>query len=200
MIMHDVQQNSPEWFAARVGVITASNFGRIITPKTMVLSASASAIENRIVAEILTGESIEEFQGNQYTDRGHILEPDAVSFYELTTGTETQKVGFITNDDGAVGCSPDRLIGEDGGLEIKCLSSPKHVEFVLSGKIDEEHKAQIQGCLMITGRKWWDVMAYHPEIKPSIVRVTPDEEYISKLAVAIKTMLSNIQHKLERLK
>jgi len=184
MIIHDVIQNSPEWYAVRRGVITASSFSKIITAKTMKISAQSDEIENKVIAEILTDEEDGEFNGNGWTERGKELEPKAVSLYEMVRDCETIPVGFVTNDDGTIGCSPDRFIGNDGGLEIKCLSAHRHIKYFLSGTIDEEHKPQVQGCLMITGRKWWDVMAYHPQLPPSIIRVEPDEEYQGKLSAA----------------
>jgi len=200
MIIHDVVQNSPEWYQARLGVITASTFGKIITPKTMKLSKQAAEIEDKIVAELLTGESCDEFNGNGWTERGHELEPEAVSLYEMLNDCECVSVGFITNAEGSVGCSPDRLVGEDGGLEIKCLSGHRHVKFALAGNLDEEHGPQIQGQMMLTNRKWWDVMSYHPKLPPKIIRVERDEAYIQKLSEAITEMQKNIQFKIKTIK
>jgi hypothetical protein len=200
MIIHDFAQNSPEWIEAHRGVITASSFSKILTAKTMKLSKSAEEIEHKIIAEILTDDETGEFFGNQWTERGHELEPDAVAMYEMLKDVETTPVGFITTDDGLIGCSPDRLIGEDGGLEIKCLSAHKHIEMLVNKSIDEEHKPQVQGCLMVTERKWWDVMAYHPQLPPSIVRVVRDEEYIEKLGNGLNFVLDNIKTKIKAIK
>lgn len=200
MIIHDFEQNSPEWYAARMGIITASTFPKVLTAKTMKLSASAEEIENRIVAEILTSGDNEGFSGNMWTERGHDLEPDAVALYEMTTGNSTTEVGFITNGEKTIGCSPDRLVGKDGGLEIKCPAAHTHIASYLSGSVADDHKQQVQGTLMITKRKWWDVMSYHPELPPSIVRVKHDEEYIGHLEDALNQMVANIQNKISKLK
>lgn len=199
MLVHNFEQNSPEWEQARLGVVTASTFGKIITAKTMKISASADEVENKAVFEILTGKESNEFVGNKHTERGHELEPDAVSMYEMIKGGDIQEVGFVTNDEGTIGCSPDRLIGEDGGLEIKCPLGHTHIKSFMAGTIADDHKPQVQGSLLITGRKWWDVMSYHPELTPSIIRVERDKEYIEKLEAALKTMLENIQTKINKL-
>jgi len=196
MKIYDVEQNSDEWYALRCGVLTSSSFDKILTPGGK-LSTQAGMIENRIVAERLTGDPIIDFKGTQWTERGHELEPDAVSFYEFKTGSETHKVGFVLSDDGTIGCSPDRFVGEDGILEIKCPAPHTHVEMVLTGKIGEEYKPQIQGQLLITGRSWVDIVSYHPKIKPSIIRVERDAEYIDKLANAIEGFNHNVRRKLD---
>ncbi len=200
MIIHNFEQGAPEWFNARIGVITASSFDKIITPKKLELSSQSTAIENKIAAEIITGESCDDFQGNSWTERGHELEPDAADFYEMTTGIVPEKVGFITNDDGTIGASPDRLIGDDGLLEIKCPAPQTHITYLLNGTVADKYKAQVQGQLMVTGRKWCDVMSYHPEIRPSIVRVERDEEYIAALSVALVTLCANVQTKLKQIR
>lgn len=196
MKLHDVEQGTPEWYAARTGVFTASDFGKILTPKTLSLSKQAEELENKIVAEILTGQSTEAFNGNGWTQRGKELEAEAVLFYEGFYECETQRIGFATNDEGTIGCSPDRFVGDDGLLEIKCPAPHNHVKLLLDGMVGEDHKPQIQGQLLVTGRKWVDAFSYHPEIKPSIIRVGRDEGYIEMLAAALATLVSNVQTKL----
>lgn len=198
MIEHLCEQGSPEWHQARNGVITASNFGKIVTAKTMKLSAQADELENRIVAQILTGDDENDFEGNKHTERGKEYEPEAVALYEMLRGVETTAIGFITSDDGAFGCSPDRLVGEDGGLEIKCPAQHTHIRSLLAGSIAEDHKPQVQGCLYITGRKWWDCMSYHPKLPPSIIRVERDEAYISLLEENLFQMKKNIENKIRK--
>ena len=200
MKIYNHEQGSQDWFNARLGVVTASSFNSVITPKTLKPSSQAKLVENKIVAEIITGQSCEEFQGNDWTDRGQELEPDAAAFYEMQTGTTTQKVGFVTNDEGTIGCSPDRLVGDDGLLEIKCPAPHTHIGYLIDGTIAETYKTQVQGQLMVTGRTWCDVMSYHPEMPPSIMRVEKDEDYIAALSEALITVLENVQIKLKQIK
>lgn len=203
MIIHECLQGEPEWHKARAGVFTASTFGAILTPSTLRLSASSQDLENQIIAEILTGDPIEDeegFGGTLWTERGKALEPKAIELYELITGEETQRVGFITNDDKTIGGSPDRLISIDGILEIKCLKPKNHVAMFRNRELDQDHKPQIQGLMMVTGRKWCDVMAYHPKMPPVIIRVERDVLYIAKLEAALKQMVRNVKETVEEIR
>lgn len=180
MIIHDLDQGSPEWFAVRLGIPTASCFDKLITP-TGKESTQREAYENQLVAEILTGKPVNDFEGNEWTQRGNELESDAAAFYALQRDIEPVKVGFITNDAGVFGCSPDRLIGDDGLLEIKCPAPHTHVKYMLDRSIDRKYYPQLQGQLLVTGRKWVDIISYHPEMQPVIIRVERDETFLSDL-------------------
>ena len=104
-----------------------------------------------------------------------------------------QRVGFILTDDGRVGCSPDGLVGEDGGLELKCPSPAKHVSYLLDEQeLVDEYTHQVQGCLYVTGRAWWDLMSYYPGMEPVIVRVEPNAEYQKALGNALATFLADL--------
>lgn len=196
-IYYDIIQGTPEWHKVRCGVFTASMFSKLITPKTDKISEQADMLENRIVAEILTGNPIDDFGGTKWTDRGKELEPDAVKMYEMITGKEVIHAGFISNDDGTAGCSPDGFIVDDRGLELKCPMPDTHVDNVLRGTAEKDHKPQIQGSLYVTGFKQWDIMSYHPEMKPSIITVERDDEYIKLLEEILKESLDSVQRKLE---
>jgi exodeoxyribonuclease (lambda-induced) len=119
-------------------------------------------------------------------DRGHELESSAVDFYMLQRdGMETVAVGFCTTDDGRYGASPDRFVGEDGLLEVKCPTHGVHVGYLLHGTIAASYWPQVQGQLLVTGRKWSDVISYHPDLPMALIRVERDEEYIAKLSSAL---------------
>lgn len=176
----ECDQGSPEWLAARLGVPSASQFSKIVTGKGG-KSTQLEAYINQLVAEELTGETTLVYV-NEHMKRGTQLEPDARELYEALTGQSVEEVGFCLHDTVNAGCSPDGLVGEEGGLEIKCPAPATHVEWVKAGALPAKHWQQIMGCLWITGRKWWDFMSYHPTMKPLIVRVERDEEYIAVLA------------------
>ena len=174
------EQGSPEWLTHRLGVPSASQFSKIVTGKGG-KSTQVEAYINQLVAEELTGETTLVYV-NEHMKRGTELEPDARELYEALTGNTVQEVGFCLHDTVNAGCSPDGLIGEDGGLEIKCPAPATHVEWVKAGVVPSKHLQQIMGCLWVTGRSWWDFMSYHQTMKPLIVRVERDEEYIAALA------------------
>lgn len=180
MIIHDVQQGTSEWLSLRMGIPTASCFAQIITP-TGKESAQADTYMNKLLAEILTGKPAE-FEQTDWMQRGNDLEDAAAQFYAFQDDIELQKVGFVTDINRMIGCSPDRLIRDDGLLEIKCPAPWTHVDYLLNKSIDQKYYPQIQGQLFITGRKWCDIISYHPEMAPVIIRVNRNEEYIDKLS------------------
>lgn len=193
------EQRSPEWYAARRGVPTASEFGNIITPKRGEYAAAADTYINQLIDEIIRPDAAQSFTGNRHTERGEILEDDARELYAFEREVAPQQVGFILNDAGTLGCSPDSLIGTDGGLEIKCPDGPTHVKWIRAGGVPDEHKPQVHGSLIITGRAWWDFLSYCPGYPPLMVRITPDafteklhthlERFVSEYATARESFL-----------
>jgi len=190
------EQGSPEWLAARLGIPSASMFAKIVTTKG-IWSASADAYINQLVAERLTGEREEVFQSHHML-RGTELEPDARDLYSLISDAEVTEVGFCLHDTLSAGCSPDGLIGEEGGLEIKAPAPSTHVEYLRGGVLPSKYKQQVMGCLWITGREWWDFVSYHPTMKPLIVRVERDEEYIAALEKCVTKAVNLIDENVEK--
>ena len=190
------EQGSPEWLAARLGIPSASMFAKLVTTKG-IWSASADAYINQLVAERLTGEREEVFQSHHML-RGTELEPDARDLYSLMSDAEVTEVGFCLHDTLSAGCSPVGLIGEDGGLEIKCPAPSTHVEYLRGGVLPSKYKQQVMGCLWITGREWWDFVSYHPTMKPLIVRVERDEEYIAALEKCVTKAVNLIEENVEK--
>lgn len=190
MIRHDVEQGHAEWMALRLGIPTASCFDKIITPKTMKPSASADKYAWELIAERVLGRPVDDASSGFIT-RGTILETKAVEFYELERNVDTERVGFVLRDDRRVGCSPDRFVGSDGGLEIKCPNATNHIGYLL----DDEgigYRAQVQGCLWLCEREWWDTISYNPDMPPALVRITRDEKFIAALEAAVDAFLDRL--------
>jgi len=172
----DCEQNSEEWLRARMGLPTASAFSDVLakgegkTRRTYML---------KLAGEIITGEPMEGFT-NAHTERGHAMEDEARDLYTFQTGAELRRVGFIRNE--IAGCSPDSLIGGDGGLEIKTKLPHLLIDVILKDKCPPEHVAQIQGTLWVTGRSYWDIVIYWPGIPLFVKRVFRDDAYIKTLA------------------
>lgn len=185
-IHHHVEQNSPEWQALRAGLPTASEFKRILT-NTGKVSSSSRDYACELAAEKLAGHAVNAWGGNLWTERGHGLESEARDWYAFETGLDVQPGDFWTDDEGRWGCSPDGLVGDDGGIEIKSLKAANVISAWLdwqdSQKPPTDYLAQIQGNLFVTGRKWWDLVIYHPALPAanSIIRIGPDPEYHAKL-------------------
>ena len=185
------EQGSQEWLESRLGRPTASNFGKLLTP-TGKASSSADSYINELIAQKITGE-LPEFYTNAAMERGNELEPAAKALYELTNDIEVVEVGLCLHDTLECGASPDGLVGDDGGIEIKCPLPHTHVAYLRDGKIPSKYIPQVQGCLWITGREWWDFMSYHPAMEDLIVRVYRDEAYIKKLADAVTSAVEIIE-------
>lgn len=200
-IYHRVEQRSPEWFALRIGKPTASEFHKIITPKTGQLSAQSTDYAHSILAELMLGKPLESPE-TEWMVRGQELEDNAVEAYEFEMAFETTLGGFITDDAATMGCSPDRLVGDDGLVEMKCPAPNTHIGYLLDRtSLEMGKRVQVQGQLLVTGRKWCDLVAYHPELPLVVVRVKRDEPFIEKMRVALNDFvkqLAAMREKLER--
>lgn len=177
-IHNNIEQGTPEWHAIRKGKMTASN--------ATAIGNNGKGLETYtreiVMKELSTKE--EDDYSNKDFDRGHELEPVARAMYELERGVTVEEVGFIERDE-LVGCSPDGLVGEDGGVEIKSLDDKAYFDFLLEGEnaISSSHIWQCQMNLLITNRKWWDLVIYNPNFKQSmfVFRILPDEEKFKAL-------------------
>lgn len=179
MQIFDFEQNSPEWLEARRGIPTASAFSQLLAKGE---GKTRRSYMLKLAGEIITGKGMESFS-NEHTERGHEYEPEARDLYCFQTSAKLRRVGFIKN--GLAGCSPDSLIGEDGGLEIKTKLPHLLIDVILADKFPAEHVAQVQGTLWVTGRKWWDIAIYWPGVPLFVKRAYRDETYIANLAQAV---------------
>lgn len=174
MIILSCEQKSPEWYAARRGIPTASEFSNIITPKRMEYASAADTYINVLIDELVRPDYAESFKGNRHTERGILLEPDARESYAFTYDVAPKQVGFILSDDRKMGVSPDSVINDDGLLEIKCPDGAKHVAWIRAGVVPDEHKPQVHGALIITEREWCDFHSYCPGYPDFTIRVYQD--------------------------
>ena len=188
----DIEQNTDEWINLRMGKFTASMFSDLMGSKNTLTYQKAI---NKIVFEILTNEVPENFTSG-YMERGHELEPLAKELYSMMTFNDVSNGGFFSYGN-YIGASPDGLIDDDGLLEIKSPSFNTMINYLLRESLPIEYKYQVQGQLFVTNRKWCDFMAYHPKLKPLIIRVERDEDIITdiqtRLNEAIETVINRIK-------
>lgn len=176
----DCEQNSPEWYAARLGLPTASEFHTVLAVgKNGGASVTRKAYMRKLAGEIITGEPMESYN-NVHMERGKVQEDEARNLYSFMTDADPLRVGFIVN--GAKGASPDSLIGDNGGLEIKSALAHIQIERLQADELPSEHKAQVLGCMWVAEREWWDFASYCPKLPLFVKRVYRDEDYIKKLA------------------
>lgn len=199
MKIYECEQGSAEWSMLRLGKPTASSFGKIVTP-TGKLSAQAADYAHVLIAEELLQRPMESLEGLPWIEHGREYEAEAAKVYEFENSVTTKKVGFITNDAGDIGASPDRLVGENGLLEIKCPAPQTMVRYMLGEGIDPKYKPQIQGQLWLAQREWCDWFAYSREMPPVRVRAVRDEDYIATMAAALREFCAMKAKMLERIK
>lgn len=203
MKIHDVEQNSPAWYALRAGNPTASEFSKLVTSKGEP-SKSMPDYAAVLAAEAYAGEPVDQWEGNKYTDRGKELEAEAIALYELRESVDVERIGFVTDDKGDVGCSPDGLVGKDGMVEIKCLMAKHHVKAIIYfqkyGRCPTDYVQQAQGQMMICGREWVDLVFYHPQLPPLIIRQTPDTVIVAGLASQLPKVMAERDYVLAAIK
>lgn len=191
-----MQQQTPEWFAARCGKATASRFKDILAKIKSGEAADRRNYRAELVCERLTGKADAGFT-NAAMAWGTEQEPFARIAYMAKTGNIVEEIGFVAHPTLAAGASPDGLIGEDGGLEIKCPNKATHLATLRSQSVPPEHMPQVQGAMWITGRKWWDFVSYHPEFPEGlqlfVKRVERDNDYIASLETEVSTFLAEVE-------
>ena len=181
-IIKGIEQGSEEWLDMRLGWITASRFKDVIAGGQ---GKTRKAYMYQLAAEAVSNERIETYS-SEYMEWGTAVEPQARSMYEFDNLVDVEEVSFIKlNQINKIGISPDGLVGDKGGLEIKCPKTTTQIETFLSGKMPSIHKAQVQGSLWVTGREWWDFVSFDPRIDGEAryfcTRIERDEQYISEL-------------------
>lgn len=198
-----MNQGTPEWLASRAGFVTASRFKDVLAKVKVGEAATRKAYRWQVATERLTGNPCDTFK-NAAMEWGTATEPHARAAYETARGLMVDEVGFIHYPHAPfIGCSPDGLIGADGGVEIKCpANSVIHVQTLADG-MPPEHKPQVQGAMWVTGRKWWDFVSFDPRLperlRLHVQRIERDEDYIAKLAAEVAAFQSEVETMLKQL-
>lgn len=174
------EQRSREWWSLRRGVPTASQFSRIMTPAKRQYAAAAKTYIRELYVELLPDNIPRSGSGfvNKSMQHGIDTEPEARAWYEFRNNIDVQQVGFCKTDCGRFGCSPDGLVGADGGIEIKCPGGETHLEYQDEGGLPLAHACQVHGFLIVTGRAWCDFVSYIPGLPDEqqiCVRVVPND-------------------------
>ena len=175
----DCEQGTPAWHEARRGIVTASNFSKILAKGEGKVRATYM---RTLAGEIITGAAHEGYK-SQSMERGNAMEAEARRFYSLMSDSDPEQVGFIRN--GKVGYSPDSLVGASGLLEIKTQQPDLLIETIERDTFPSVHIAQCQGGLWVAEREWIDLVVYWPKMPPFTKRLYRDEAYIRTLATAV---------------
>lgn len=199
----DCEQRSEEWFALRLGTVTASVLSAVMS------SSDEQRMRTKLLlmlaAEIMMKEPAETFC-NAHMLRGIEMEPDAIAHYEFTRGIKTERVGFVqrtirrVTGDLVVGCSPDALVGKDGLLQVKTMQPDNLVELIDSGRFPSEHKWQCHGEIFFTGRSWLDLEIFYKgfPIAP-VFRIERNDALCRQIEDAVEKFYWDLNKLVERL-
>jgi len=199
-----IEQGTPEWFASRLGKVTASKVADIVAKTKSGYSTSRANYMAQLVVERLTGVKFETFT-NAAMEWGTATEPLARAAYELKKGVMVDETGLVDHPTIALsGASPDGLVGDDGLIEIKCPNTATHLDTLLSGEADKRYLIQQQWQMACTGRKWNDFVSFDPRMPDNlqlfIKRVERDDELIKELEAEVVKFLAEVDEKVEKLK
>lgn len=169
----NVKQGEQDWKSARLGVVTASEIDALVSPEWKVRTGDGPrSYLCAKVAERILGFAPE--GGSWASDQGVLMEKTAVPWFEFANDVKVRRVGFCVSDDGFFGCSPDGLIGEDGGIELKCPQGEAHVQYLLGGEVPKKYRAQVQFSMFVTGRPWWKFVSYSSYLPKLVLHVEAD--------------------------
>lgn len=199
-----MEQRTAEWFAARLGKVTASRVADVMARTKSGYSASRKNYMAELVCERLTGIPSEHFE-SAAMKWGTDTEPLARSAYEARTGELVEEVGFIEHPRiKGFGASPDGLVGKDGGLEIKCPNTATHIDTLLGGTVEQKYVYQMQTAMACTGRKWWDFVSFDPRLPENLsykcIRFYRDTEMVQSIENEVIRFLAELDEMVGRLK
>jgi len=199
-----MEQQTNEWFTARLGKVTASRVADVIAKTKTGYSTSRDNYMAQLICERLTGQKGESFT-NAAMEWGTQTEPLARSAYENARSLLVKEVGFINHPRIQMsGASPDGLVADDGLVEIKCPNTATHIDTLLSGKVPTKYITQMQWQMLCCQRKWCDFVSFDnrlPEhLQLFVQEVEFDPEYAAMLEKEVVLFLTELDNKVAKLK
>ena len=199
-----IEQGTPEWFAARLGNVTASRVADVIAKTKSGYSASRDNYMAQLICERMTN-TVAESYSNAAMQWGTETEPLARAAYESYANVLVDQVGYVPHPAiNRAGASPDGLVGADGLLEIKCPNTSTHIETLLSEKVPSKYITQMQWQMACTGRVWCDFVSFDPRLPDGlqlfVSRVEAYSEYITTLEYEVEMFLIELDNKIFKLK
>jgi putative phage-type endonuclease len=198
-----MEQRTDDWFAARLGKVTASKVADVVAKTKSGYSASRDNYMAQLVCERLTGKPTEGFS-NAAMAWGTETEPLARAAYEAKMDVLVDEIGFVEHPTIVMsGASPDGLVGVDGLIEIKCPNSATHIDTLLSQEVPKKYMDQMYWQMACTGRQWCDFVSYDPRLPEDlqlfIKRIPRDDQYIQTLELEIIGFLTETAEKVAKL-
>lgn len=185
-IITDCPQGSEAWASLRLGKVTASEAGNLLTPTFKIRTGEMpQTYLCKKVAEAYRGEVLPGFGGSWETEQGAINESEARHWLSFALDKDVTQVDFVVSDDGRYGCSPDGLIGDDSGLELKCPQHTTHVKYLLDGELPDEYAVQVHFSMYVTERPEWLFLSYQKNFPKLLLTIKRDDERCSQIAKAL---------------
>ena len=203
--MNEIEQRTDDWFAARLGKVTASSLYKVLAKTKTGYGADRGNYMTQLVLERVTGSKAESYT-NAAMQWGIDQEPFARAAYEAATGVMVDEVGFIPHPTiEAAGASPDGLVGDDGMVEIKCPDSKTALECWLSeNPVDGKYFAQMQWQMRCADRSWCDYVVFDPRMPTKaqlfIKRVERDDAWLETTEAEVQKFLAEVDAKVAALK
>lgn len=199
IILHDIIQGTPEWMALRAGNPGAASISKIIT-STGQISKQREDYLYQLAGEQITGQCEETFQSIHMAN-GTEREATARALFEMIYDTEVVQAGIIYKDEWRLfHASPDGLVSDDAGLELKCPMLKTQTRYLLDGKLPTDYFGQVQMSMFVSERPMWYFMSYYAGMPPFILKVERDEEYIAKMAKALDDFCADLQNVVKKLR
>lgn len=194
----DIEQGSEAWRLSRVGRVGCSRLGDVMAQgKGGAPSATRRNYMTELLLERLTGKYAEGYQSPDML-RGIQLEPRARSEYEARVGRMVLKESGKEHPTiKGWGCSPDGIIvGENGGLEIKCPNGATHLDTFMNGTVKRDYILQITGGVIIYEKDFWDFVSFNPDFPDNLCfyckRFTRDELPIDEVKEGVIKFLDEL--------
>ena len=195
----DCEQGSTAWSQARLGVVTASEIDALVTPLWKIRTGEGveTYLHKKLAEKLL---NYPQDSGTSYAmDQGSIVEKIALPWFEFQYDTTVRRVGFCLSDDGRTGCSPDGLIGDDMGLEVKSPQPATHLKYLLRGEVPPEYLPQIHFSMLVTGRPRWTFVSFSRQFPPLVVPVMQDKQIQQVLQGAVDLFAQKFDAALARI-
>jgi len=198
-VIHNVVQGTPEWLNLRASVPTASEFDQLVTPEFKIRKGQMpeTYLAKKLAEKWINGPLPQ--IGMFHMEQGNILEEEAIPWFEFTYGKKIERVGFVTSDEGRFGCSPDGLLGDDNGIEIKCPAIHTHVAYLMDEGMPKDYVTQVQGAMFVTGRPQWTFVSYSRFLPPLVLVVKRDDNAMEALSEALALFSAKLESGWRRL-
>lgn len=195
----DCVQGTTAWSQARCGVVTASEVDALVTPlwKTRTGEGVETYLFKKLAEKSLgyamdTGSTLD-------MDLGQMAEKLALPWFNFMYDVEARRVGFCVSDCGRYGCSPDALVGDDSGLEIKFPTAPVHLKYLLANQLPADYAPQVHFSMFVTGRPSWTFLSFSRVFPSLVVRVERDEAIQSAIKQAVDAFYVKFDAKLAQI-